>query len=216
MDDTVFAKVHSFFESYPQRSYPKGKIIIFAGENPEKIFYLLSGRVVKYDTSYKGDEIIVNDYVPPAFFPVSYTLNKTYNPFFYQTTIASSFHIAPHEDVMTFLHANPDVAIDLLSRVYRGLDGILGRLVHIMSGSAKDRITYELLLESRRYGTPLEDGSYQLSLREKDIAARTGLSRETVSRELAVLKQQDVARSERRTIRILDITKLETILRKSI
>ena len=82
MDDAILTKVNDFFEKYPRRSYPKGQIVIFAGEKPEKIFYMLTGKVVKFDSSYKGDEIIVNDYSPPAFFPVSYSLNKTYNPFF--------------------------------------------------------------------------------------------------------------------------------------
>ena len=43
------------------------------------------------------------------------------------------------------LQANPDVVYDLLTRLYRGLDGLLGRMSQLMAGSAKSRLMYELL-----------------------------------------------------------------------
>ena len=70
MDPEVAKKVEDFFGSYRPRRYAKGQILIHAQDNPESIFYLLSGRVKEYDISYRGDEIVLNVFSPPAFFPM--------------------------------------------------------------------------------------------------------------------------------------------------
>lgn len=81
---------------------------------------------------------------------------------------------------------------DLLSRVYRGTDGLLGRMAHLMASSAKRRLMYELLVSARRFGTQAADGSCTVPANEKELGARAGLTRETVSREMAKLKKENL------------------------
>jgi len=205
-------KVHSRFSQYPLRSYPKGQLLVFADENPEYIFYIVEGRVRKYDVSYRGDEIIINVFQPPSFFPMSWAINKTPNNFFYKTETEVKLHAIPASDALQFLEENPDVALDLLSRLYKGLEGMYGRLVHLMSGTAKSRLLYELIIECRRFGNRQADGSYQLTSNEVDLAARSGLSRETVSRETTKIKDYGLVKLDKDGITITDITKLEKAL----
>ncbi|MFI5270436.1 MAG: Crp/Fnr family transcriptional regulator [Candidatus Saccharimonadales bacterium] len=185
---TVADKIDAYFSKYPKRSYPKGQILVFADESPEHIFYIIKGRVRKYDVSYRGDEVIVNLFKPPAFFPMSWAINRTPNNYFYKTEMPTEVHVVPADDALQFLKDNPDVTLDLLSRLYRGMEGLLGRLVHLMSGSAKSRLLYELLIECRRFGDQNDDNSYTLDITEVDLAARSGLTRETISREMKQMK----------------------------
>lgn len=210
MSSSVADKIHQQFSQYPKRVYPKGQIIVFANENPEYIFYLTSGRVRQYDISYRGDEIIVNIFKPPAFFAMSWAINHTPNSYFYKTEAKTELHIIPLDDALNFLKANPDVTLDLLSRVYRGVEGLLGRVVHLMSGTAKSRLVYELLIECRRFGEPQADGSYILKgTNEGDFAARSGLARETISREIHKLQEQGWVKVSKRGIVVSDIKTLE-------
>ncbi len=209
MADSVKEKVHAFFSQYPKRSYAKGQILVFADEDPEHIFYMVEGRVRTYDISYRGDEIIVTIYKPPAFFPMSGLLTGAPNKYFYKTETPTEVHLVPPEDALKFVKDNPDVAFDLLSRLYSGVDGLLGRLVHLMSGSAKSRILYELLIECRRFGKKLADGSYQLDITEVDLAAHCGLSRETVSREIRQLKEKDLLEIGNKHIVVKDAVRLK-------
>jgi len=209
MESDVSEKVRLFFTTYPKRTYPKGQILVFADENPEHIYYLASGQVRKYDVSYRGDEVIVNIFKTGAFFPMSWALNKQPNRYFYKTEAATELHITPADDALQFLKDNPDVALDLLARVYRGTEGLFGRMVHLMSGTAKSRLLYELIIECRRFGAKQPDGSYQLSATEVDLAARSGLSRETVSREMRKVKAHGWAKLQKGVIVITDIVALE-------
>lgn len=206
---SVNDKIDAFFSTYPKHSYPKGQILIFADEEPPYIFYIKEGLVRKYDVSYRGDEVVVNLFKPPAFFPMSWAINRTPNTYFYKTELASVLHIVPAEDALAFIKDNPDVMFDLLARVYRGSEGMLGRLVHLMSGTAQSRLIYELILETRRFSTANKDKTFTLSANESDLAARTGLSRETVSREIQKLKDSHAVDVIAGHVTVTDLQALE-------
>ena len=212
MDSTISRKIDQFFSKYPKRSYPKDQIIIFAGENPDKVYYIVEGKVAQYDISYRGDEVITNIFKPPAFFPMSNAINGTDNHLFFKTEIDTVVHLAPQADVVAFLKANPDVMLDLLGRVYRGIDGVLSRVLHLMSGTARSRLIYELIVECRRFGHTEPRGGFVLDTHEKDLAARSGLSRETVSREMKRLKEQSIIAITSDGIHVLDLARLESLL----
>ncbi len=212
MQPNVGNKIHDYFSKYPQRQYPKGQILLFADESPEHVFYLVEGRVRKYDVSYRGDEVIINVFQPPAYFPMSWAINKTPNRFFYKTETAVVLHVVPAKDAVRLLEQNPDVALDMLSRLYKGLEGVYGRLVHLMSGTAKSRLLYELIIECQRFGERQPDGSYVLSSSEVDLAARSGLSRETISREMKNMKKVGWVQMGKHVISIKDVRLLEQAL----
>ena len=205
-------KVYAEFTKYPKRTYPKGQILVFADESPEYIYYLVDGKVREYGISYRGDEVIVNIFKPPAFFPMSWAINKSKNSYFYKTEEPTELHIVPAQAALDFLKANPAVMLDLLGRLYRGMDGLLGRIVHLMSGTAKSRLIYELIIECRRFGVKDSKGQYKLTLSEVDLAARSGLSRETVSREMQKLKESSLVKLNGKTLTIKDMPALEKIL----
>lgn len=209
MGSQVTAIIDQHFAQYPKRSYPKGQILVFANESPEHIFYLVKGKVRKYDVSYRGDEIVVNVFKPPVFFPMSWAINRTPNKYFYKTEEPTELHVVPPDDAVAFIREHPEVMFDLLSRVYRGTEGLLGRIVHLVSSTAKSRLIYELIIESRRFGTKQTDGSYVLHTTESDIAARSGLARETVSREMRKLKDQKLVTLDNTGLIVHDLSALK-------
>jgi CRP/FNR family transcriptional regulator, cyclic AMP receptor protein len=209
MNDEVATKVEGFFSQYRLRQYAKGQILIMNGDGGQHIHYLVKGKVKQYDVTYRGDEVILNNFKPPAFFPMSLAINKVDNPYIYQADSAIETRIAPADEVVQFIKANPDVMFDLLSRLYRGVDGMLGRMVHLMGSSAKSRLMYELLLEARRFGSsPDEAEGCSIDITEKDLGARAGLSRETVSREAHKLKADGLIEIRSKDILIKDVAAL--------
>jgi len=209
MDPEVTLKINEFFSKYPLRSYPKGQIIIFGGEDPDYIYHLVKGKVRQYDISYRGDEVVVNIFKPPAFFPMSYGINRTPNKYFFKTEEPTEIRIANVDETVEFLKSNADVTFDLLSRLYRGTDALLGRIVHLMSGSAKSRLLYELIIECRRFGKESGENSYTLSINEGDLAARSGLSRETVSRAISKLKEENLIELNKQGITVKNLKACE-------
>ena len=205
MDKIITDKIEQFFSQYKLRQYPKGHILILNGSPIEYIFYIKSGIVKQYDISHKGDEIMLNIFKPPAFFPMSHAINGGESPYTYEAKTELQLRQAPSKEVVQFLKENPDVLFDLLSRVYNGIDGLLARVTHLMASSARERLLFELLIESRRFGKQTAGGSYNLRISEKELAARAGLSRETVSRELHELRKEQLVTKDKYQIIIPDL-----------
>lgn len=207
----VTDKVNSFFARYPVQKYDRGQIIIFAGDAPAGVFLLKTGSVGQYDISARGDKIIVNVFKPDAFFPMSWVYQQTNNTFFYEALSDVEVIKAPVDETLKFMDDNPDVSRDLLTRVYRGMEGVLQRMVQLMGGSARSRLVFELVVSTRRFGKRQHDGSYRLPINERDLASRTGLTRETINREIRKLKSEGHLKVDQDGLVITDLERLEPL-----
>lgn len=202
-------KIEAFFQDFPARKYRKGQVLILNGDEPSKIYYLMQGTVKQYDVSYRGEEIVLNLFKPGAFFPMSHALNGGTSPYIYEAAEDIELKICPADQVITFVREHPDILLDLLSRVYRGTDALLGRIVQLMDGSARTRLLYELIIAAKRFGSTEDDERYILDISEKELAARAGLSRETISREISKLKERGLAELKDGRITIPSLSALE-------
>lgn len=212
MDKQVKEKIERFFSDYPVKTYRKGQILIYRGEEPAGIFYIVNGRVKQYDVSDEGHSVVVNIYKPTNFFPMQWAINKTKNQYFFETVTSVKLHQVPPDDAVKFIKDNTDVMFNLLSRVYSGLDGILRRAAHLMASKANIRLLFELITECKRFAQKQKNGSYIIPMHAYELADAAGLSRETVSRELVSLKKAGLISVNRRHIVVKDLAKLEAEL----
>ncbi len=208
----ITQKINDFFTKYPIKVFDKQQIIIHAEAELAGVFYLIEGRVSQYDIAASGNEVVVNVFKPGAFFPMSTALNHTPNPYFFEASTKVVTHVAPVADAVQFLKDNPDVAFDLLSRVYRGMDGVLRRMAHLMGGDAKSRLLFEVLNAAYRFGEARPDGAVCIGLKEGDLAKHSGLARETVNRVLRSLKAEGLVQVNRSGITINSIQQVEDML----
>ena len=191
MPEEIRQQVDNFFSSYREVTYPKGQLLLLPGDKIDSVFYLESGRVSVYDVSYRGDEIILFTFTPYAYFPMASVINNVENNFFYKSDTEVTFRIAPSEEFKKYIRSNSDMSFHLLSRSYERFESILYRMLHLITGTARQRLIFELLIEYQTYGIGDETTGY-IDSSEINIASRAGLSRETVSREMKRLKQAGI------------------------
>ena len=210
-DPKILEKLDTFFEPYKKVSVKKGKIVIDADAVPDGIYYLHNGVVRRYSISRNGIEATLNIYKEHSFFPLSYAFNKTVTSHFFQAMTDCTYSLAPHEDVVKFLEQNNDVMIDLVKRLYSGLEGLLTRMEYLMSGDASDNIIIQLLILARRFA-PNEVKQNQtivVEITHAELAAQAGVTRETVTRELTKLQKLGLVDYQRGSLTILNFEKLE-------
>lgn len=208
MDVQIAEKLEKFFTQYKHQTYRKGEILVRADNDPSGIFYLKSGYVKKYGISKKGDELIVTVFKPISFFPMSWAINGSKNEYFYEAMNEVEIWRAPKEEVLTFVKANPDVLFDLISRVYKGTDGMTTRMTYLMGENAYARLITELLIQTKRFGQK-SNSEVEIKVSEKDLAAQSGMTRETVSREVKILKNKGLVTFKNNILIIKDIYKFE-------
>lgn len=212
MKSTTSTAFDSFFNSYPLKRYKKGHILILSGEQTQHAYSLVEGKMKIYDVTYRGDEIIINTFQPPAFFPLSLIINATPTRYIYEADSDIIIRQAPRLDTVRFLDSHPAVVLDLLAHLYSNVDNILERMVHSISSNAKGRLVYSLIDECRNFGEQQADGSFILRITERELGARAGLSRETVSREAKSLKITKLIEIHHTNIVIPNLKKLERYL----
>jgi CRP-like cAMP-binding protein len=209
MDSGISEKIKKNFNKGKFQGFKKGELLIRADENPQGVYYLTQGLVKQYAISKKGEEIVVNIFKPIAFFPMSWAINETRNIYYFEAVDNVEVYRCPREDAVEFVKQNPDVLFNLMSRVYWGLDGILSRMVYLMSERAYDRLIIELLIQGRRFGKNVGKGSIEIKITERELASQSGMTRETVSREIKKLKTRGLVQVINNSLIVKDFQKLE-------
>lgn len=209
MPPEILQRVDKFFANYRPREYAKGEIIIFPGDPVNGLYYLSRGSVRQYDISKRGVDLVVLIYVPPAFFPMSSALYSYSNEYFFNAATPVVVRRAPFDDVREFIRQDNDIAIELLARAHRRLDVLTRRQTLMMASNASSRLAYELILSCHSFGERHGDGVYTIRLSETELAARVGLARETVSRQIHELKSRGILRLTNEHIDVIDLKQLE-------
>lgn len=199
----------NFFSRYKKISVKKGEVLLSPNSVPDGVYYLTEGVVRRYSISMSGEDVTLNTYKPNSFFPVAWIINDTLDNHYWEAQTDCILWMAPKEEVLIFLQSNPEVVFDLLQRIYSGMDGMWSRLESLMSGSAYIRLIAEIIILAKRFGD-IKERSVNVKVSEKDLATSSGLTRETVSRQLQVLKKKKLVLYKNKTLTILDINLLES------
>ena len=207
---TTNKKVETFFSSYRTQSFKKGDQIIKPEKAVPGVFYLIDGVVRMYTVSKEGEEMTINTFKPSSFFPVGWAINDSPNRYIYEGETDGSISIAPKDQLVYFLKSEPDVLFDLLTRIYRGLDGYFMRMESLLGGDAYVRTATQLLIHAKRFGAESGNGnSYHLKLTHHDIASLSGLSRETVTREIKKMSGKGIISYSGQDFHIHNLEQLE-------
>ena len=205
-------EIEDFFSNYPLRKYKKGQILVLPGETAEYAYLLVEGRLRLYDTSYRGDEIIIDMFKSPAFFPLPLIMNQSPSFLYHEADTDIVVRQAPIQPTQEFLNTHPAIVLDLLTHLYRKFDEALRRMVRLMASSAKIRLVYEIIVACNQIGEMQADGSYLLKISQSKLGARIGLARETVTREIKSLKDKELLEISHTHIIVPDMEKLQAYL----
>ena len=204
MNSDAGQRVKKFYAPYKLKAYKKGEVILWPdAEALPPVSLIEDGAIAQYDITDNGDKVVVNIFKKGAFFPVSSAINHRPNQYYFEAMTTSTIRQAPPKDVELFLQNNPSVTYDLLQRVYHGTDGMIGRLALLLNGTASARLLHELHILGDRFGVRLPNGTLEIEITSAEIAQQTGLARETVSRELKLLKEQQIVTVSRGKIILL-------------
>ncbi len=216
MDSKVSKKLDKFFSQFKLLHFKKGEILIQADENPGGAIYLIEGVVRSYALSPTGEELTINTFKPFSFFPMPWVFNDSPNSYFYEAMTQVRVFKAPKDQTKAFLKNNSDVLFDLLQRIYRGLDGYMLRVEHLLGGTAYAKLLTEILILARRFGKKEKDKTViNLKITENDLAAQTGIARETVSRNLMEIKKNGLIDFKNNQLIVYNIDKLKRALLES-
>lgn len=213
MDDSTRGKLDNFFSDFKKQNFRAKEIIIRAEEEPQGVYYLTGGMVKMYAISSRGEELVINIFRPASFFPMAWVLNNSTSHYYFEAISPVTVWKAPKDEFLKFVKSQPEILFDLVKRIYAGLEGYFSRMEYLMSGNARSKLIMEILIYAKRFGK--KEGNtvtVDVKLTEKDLASQSGMTRETVSREMGKLKQKGILSYQKNILVIKDLYELENQL----
>jgi CRP-like cAMP-binding protein len=192
------------------RSFKAGESIFLQGASPNAVYLVASGRVKIDRVTHEGHESILcmrgsGDY----FCPVPLLDGGEHLGRAVAITDVTLFWVE-RQDFMDLCQDSPELLSVVQGDCLFEVRHLLHRLEAFAFRSVRERLAITLLNETRRRGSK-ETPATQLEITQQELAGLVGASRESVSRALQKMGQQNILRTTRGKITIMNRMQLESI-----
>ncbi|MDB5162458.1 MAG: CarD family transcriptional regulator [Candidatus Saccharibacteria bacterium] len=177
------------------RLFKKGSAILFQGEIPRKAYIIRDGVVRAYTVKTSGEESTIALYTKDDIFPVPWLLEATSNSLFYYEAVSDVrvLGVTKEEFHKTMMN-NTQQLQEMLRYVSKQYTSMLVRITGLSQSRAIEKISFTFYYLLFRYGIKMPDGMHHIDLKLNHlmIANLTGLTRESTTTNLKVLKEKGV------------------------
>jgi CRP-like cAMP-binding protein len=182
-------------------TYPAGTTLFRQGERPQELLIIERGELeLVYET--RSERLVVQILYPGSSVDHLAILLDIPYPYSAVTLSEATLLRLRLDTVRTLEELFPGIAFRWLRLLAHALDRAHQRVLEMAGKSALEQVSHLLLHESAERDAPV------VELTQEELAATLALSRQTVSRALHDLAQDEVIKQERRRIRLLDREKL--------
>lgn len=187
-----------------RRTYRADEVIFYQGDAGDKMYLIAAGQVKVTVTSADGDEVILTVLDAGECFGELSLLDAQPRSATVQTTQHTDVLVLQRSSFVQFLRQAPDVAIRLLgvlSGRLRATDQLVQDAVFL---DVAARLAKKLLGLAETHGRPVGDGvEIDMHLTQQDLASMIGATRESVNKQLSLLRDRGLLTIDRQRIMIL-------------
>lgn len=204
----------NLFHQGTKLTYKKGEFVIRPGETPSGIFYVVKGLVKAYDITKYGEENLLIIRKQGEVLGLTWAITGQSRNIIYSTLAPTELLQISREQFTTFLADNPEAAMPLIEMLVNMYRLHSERIITLEYRSVRERLISFLLTTAKRFGQPTGNHVVlEVPLKHQDIASSISATRETTSRELAILERQGlISRDKQSIITLCDIEKLASFL----
>lgn len=196
------------------RRIKKGGNVLFQGEIPRSVMIVRDGIIRAYTITSSGEERIVALFSKGGIVPLAWALDEAPNALFYYDALSEVRVLTvPKQDFLTAVTGDRSLMLQMLKFVTSEYTALLFRITGLGQSRAIEKIGYTLYYLLFRYGIPKANGTYSIDIKMSQtvIAALVGLTRESTTKNLKILKDKGVITYTNSTYTI-NKTKLESFL----
>jgi CRP/FNR family cyclic AMP-dependent transcriptional regulator len=181
---------------------------------PERAFRCISGTIKVTKLLVSGREILITILQAGSIWSDRAVLNGYWKGVFVEAmepTEVMSIEAVAFEQVV---RSSPDLLAQFMLRISEQISGSLTLLDDFHGRDVASRLARILVRFSKQYGVPTESGvRIELPVTHQDLANMIGTARETVSRNMALFRQQGyVSDGHAATLEILNLDSLEKLM----
>jgi CRP/FNR family transcriptional regulator len=202
------------FQTHGTRlTYKKGEFIIRPGEVPSGIFYIEEGLVKAYDITKYGEENMLIIRKAGEIFPLIWAITGQGKHVIYEALVPTKVWRVKRELFTETVQQQPGIIVPFLDIILEMYRMHSERILNLEYRSVRERLISFLLLMAQRFGKQGPQGLViDVPLRHQDIASSINASRETTSREMAILEKKELITNHQACITLIDTEQLRSFL----
>lgn len=189
--------------------FNKGEVVLNIGSKNNTIYYIRKGYVRQYMLTKEGKDVTLNIFGPKNIFPVSPIIGKS--------TVSYSYSAYKNVDLVPFdkdeviynIQNDPSLMMRLIKLIYDVNSRLSFILLNMLSGNAYKKLLSMLYILSQNFG---ESKSVPFKITHAELATLTGLSRETVTRELKKIRDDNFITVKNGKISLTDLLRIKAEL----
>jgi CRP/FNR family transcriptional regulator len=191
------------------RTHARGELLFADGEEAEGFFVVISGKVKVYKLSAEGKERILHIVSPGGTFAEAAIFGNGLYPAYAEPLQKSSLLFLPKESFLSLLASNSQISINMIA----GLSYFLRQFTR----QIEDLTFKDVPSRLARYLLDISEGrseNIELPISKSQLASNLGTVSETLSRTLRKLTEEDIIRVDGKSVRIIDLDRLEDLAEK--
>lgn len=207
LSDDVLQKI---IELQNIKKYKKGETIFYEGDAGEAFFFVKSGKVKIYKTSFDGRDITLNILGTSSIFAEVTLFNDINYPATVEVLENSEIGMILNKDIERMILNNNTLALQIIKVLTKRLYRSQKTLKEMAFSDTYNRTSRTLLDLCERHGKKTEFGiEIDIAITRQDIANMVGTSRETVSRIISELKKEKILDTSSKKIIVVDKDRLK-------
>jgi len=197
-------------ESVRLQSLKKGQTLFRKGDEGSSLYIIKQGTIKIVLPSRLGDEVIVTMFSEGDFFGEMALFDGKPRSADALAMEPSKIYILSRNDFLLFLQSNINAMKSILSQLANRLRNTDDFLESTCFLSVSARLAKKLLDLAESYGQKDGDRVYiDLNLTQKELGDMIGSTRESINKELKILRDKRLITMQENKIQIIDITRLK-------
>ncbi len=187
------------------KHYKKRETIFEEGDYPRYLYFINSGKVKVFKTNEDGKEYIIDILLEGDFAGYIDLIRDNKYSESASALEDTDISLIPREDFIALLHANRDVASQLIKMLANNVTEKEEQLLNLAYHSVRKRVANAILLLSDK------EGEQEINILRDDLARIVGTAKESVIRMLTEFKEDGYVEITDGTILIKNRQKLENL-----
>ncbi|MBI2731642.1 MAG: response regulator [Sphingobacteriales bacterium] len=202
--------LHSFIDGRNTNKYKRKQIIYSEGNHPNRLYFLVKGKVKVYKSNEEGKELVTDLYGPGDFIGYIAMLEGGVYKDTAEALEESELAVIPKEDFDELLTKNPIVAKKFIQLMAVNIEEKQAQLLGMAYNSLRKKVAEAVLLLFRKY-KDINSCNNIIDISRESLATIAGTATESLIRTLSDFKNEKLLDIKNGNIILLDENKLENL-----
>jgi len=205
-----FKNIYDLSDKIIAKKLKKKEVLFSQTDSAKYLYFLVSGKVKTFRTNEQGKEYITQIHKEKNFFGYTSLLESS---IYLDTAVAienSEVAAIPKQEFYQLLATNQELHAKFIKFITSDLSETTDKLIALAYNSARKRVAEAILYLADKYFEQLED-NVSFAVCRDDISAISGVSPESVSRNLTDFRTEELIDIHNGQLKILNVKKMKEL-----